>query len=777
MSKATILIVEDETIVAADLAGKLGQLGYGIAGITPRGDEAVALARERRPELVLMDIRLAGDTDGIEAAEIIRRDCHLPVVFLTAMSDRATLERAKLTEPFGYILKPFEERELETCIEMALYKHQADRRLREQREWLRVTLTSIGDAVIACGTEGRVTFLNPAAEALTGWKEEEALGQPIQRVCRIIDEHTGQPGEDLVGRALAERRVIAMDNHSLLITKDGRQVPIEDSAAPILDAKGLVSGVVLVFHDVGERRRAQKALRESREALKLQVEEQAADLDQAVERLTAEIKQRLEAEEAIRRERQRLRDVLDMMPAYAILLTPDYRVSFANRIFRERFGEDRGRRCFEFLFGRREPCEDCETYKVLKTGEPHRWEWAGPDGRQYDIYDFPFTDSDGSTLIMEVGVDITEVKLATQALRESEERYRMIAQEVTDVIWTARFAEPVALGGETGRGQPGPREEDPLAGLRFTYFSPGIERASGYTVAEALRLELKDLLTPPSYAAAVEALQRELAGGTFRPITLDVHMRTKDGSLRWFEESSSFVLDDVGRPAALVGIARDITQRRELQRQLAEISAYEQQRLGQQLHDGLGQQLLGVGLLGKALQKSLQARQLPEAETAGRCVEVIETAQRQVRAMIRGVQPVEVEGHTLPAALAQLADSTETVSRIPCTFACDGPVLPTDARVATHLFYIGQEAVQNAVKHAGAGSIDVRLESRDGRTTLSVRDDGRGIEPGAEREGGMGIRIMHHRAAVIGATLQIGPGDGGGTLVQCALPQEVSRHE
>ncbi len=170
MIQPRILIVEDEAIVAADLAGKLGRLGYEVAGIAAEGKEAVAMACRLGPQLVLMDIWLEGPMDGIEAAEAIRRQLDVPVIYLTAHSDPATLARAKLTGPFGYILKPFEERELATQIELALHKHQADRQLRDQREWLRVTLRSIGDAVIATDAAGQVAYINPVAEALTGWK-------------------------------------------------------------------------------------------------------------------------------------------------------------------------------------------------------------------------------------------------------------------------------------------------------------------------------------------------------------------------------------------------------------------------------------------------------------------------------------------------------------------------------------------------------------------------------------------------------------------------------
>jgi PAS domain S-box-containing protein len=144
-------------------------------------------------------------------------------------------------------------------------RKQVEEDLRQQREWLRVTLSSIGDAVIASDTEGRITFLNSAAVTLTGWQSEEALGQPIQSVFRIINEKTREPAEDLVARVLHEKRVVVLANDTALVTKDGREILIEDSAAPILDSTGNTIGAVLVFHDVTERRRTQKALREAHE--------------------------------------------------------------------------------------------------------------------------------------------------------------------------------------------------------------------------------------------------------------------------------------------------------------------------------------------------------------------------------------------------------------------------------------------------------------------------------------------------------------------------------
>ena len=151
-------------------------------------------------------------------------------------------------------------------------RRRAEEEIYRQREWLRVTLTSIGDAVIATDATGLITFINPVAEALTGWQSEQAVGLPVQEVLRIINEKTREPAADITERVLREGCIVALANHTALVSRDGRAIPIEDSAAPIRDDAGNISGAVLVFHDVTERRRAQESLRESEVRLRLAVE-------------------------------------------------------------------------------------------------------------------------------------------------------------------------------------------------------------------------------------------------------------------------------------------------------------------------------------------------------------------------------------------------------------------------------------------------------------------------------------------------------------------------
>lgn len=173
-----------------------------------------------------------------------------------------------------------------------------------------------------------------------------------------------------------------------------------------------------------QRKSATDSLSKAHAELEVRVKERTAELMRLNEDLEKEISERKAAEVSLEAQKQRFYDVLETLPAYVVLLDEDYRVPFANKFFRTRFGDSGGRRCYDYLFNRKEPCEICETYKVLKTGKPREWEWTGPDERDYYIYDFPFKEADGSTLILEMGIDVTEQKQAEEKLRESERRLK-----------------------------------------------------------------------------------------------------------------------------------------------------------------------------------------------------------------------------------------------------------------------------------------------------------------------------------------------------------------
>lgn len=257
MIHANILIVEDENIVAKDIETRLKKFGYHVFGPVPTGEEAIKKITEESPDLVLMDIRLKGKMDGVETAQFIHQNFNIPIIYITANADEKTLERAKVTDPFGYIIKPFKEKELKTTIEITLNKYQMERKLKQSEQWLATILKSIGDGVITSDAIGTITFMNPVAEELTGWKQQDAFGKEATEIFKITHGDTHALTEHPILQALRQGVTVELPERTLLISKNGVEIPIDDSAAPIKDDKGNIMGAVLVFRDITERQRAQ----------------------------------------------------------------------------------------------------------------------------------------------------------------------------------------------------------------------------------------------------------------------------------------------------------------------------------------------------------------------------------------------------------------------------------------------------------------------------------------------------------------------------------------
>jgi diguanylate cyclase (GGDEF)-like protein/PAS domain S-box-containing protein len=265
----SILVVEDERIIARDLKFTLEELGYQVPGIIDSGEGAIQKVSDFRPDLVLMDIHLKGLMNGIEAAQVITKQFETPVVFLTAHFDEDSLARAKKTYPLGYIIKPFDRRELSITIEVALHKYEVDKKIQHEAQWFETLLKSIGDGVIATDVDGYITLLNPIAEKLTGWTTGEAAGLNSNKVFNIINEHSRKPVHSPIEKVLETHKVHLLPESTLLVSKDGTEIPIEDSAAPIFSSKeslngeirnNFLIGSVLVFRDITQKKETAKKL-------------------------------------------------------------------------------------------------------------------------------------------------------------------------------------------------------------------------------------------------------------------------------------------------------------------------------------------------------------------------------------------------------------------------------------------------------------------------------------------------------------------------------------
>ena len=514
MVNAQVLIIEDEVIVAENIRTRLLSLGYAVSAVVSSGQEAVQEAAETHPDLVLMDIKLEGDMDGVEAAEQIRARFDIPVVYLTAYANDDTLQRAKITEPFGYILKPFEVRELQTAIELALYKHKMESKLKQSERWLATTLRSIGDGVIATDAKGCVVFMNSVAEALTGWKQEEALGRDLTKVFDIIDEETHKVTETPATRAIREGVVVGLADH-ILIPRDGTEIPIDDSAAPIRDDKGNVSGVVLVFRDITERKRAEEALRESEEYHN---------------------------------------SIIESIPSSLLTIDHNLRVVSANRNFLQK-----ARRSESDTIGRRinevfspavlaySKLEERIT-EVFETGRPFRGgemvRLPGLFGRVYFYRVSPLKDERGevknAVLLMD---DVTEQKRLSEEVRRAERHLASVVDSANDLV--------VSMDAEG----------------RILTWNKAAEQTSGFKFGEVKGQYVPNLCLEEDQQK-MGAWLAQLAKGQFTMKSMEINLRTKGGKEVPISWACSRMLDDEHRIVGLVAVGRDLTERKRLEAQL-----------------------------------------------------------------------------------------------------------------------------------------------------------------------------------------------------------------
>ena len=246
MTGPNVMIVEDEMLVALQLEEKLPRMGYNVIASVTSGEEAVEKAYDLQLDLIIMDIRLDGELDGIEAAGRIRGRHNIPVIYFTAHSDDTTLRRAKLTSPAGYLVKPFSETDLRTAVDTALYKYGRIKEVEEAVGLVSSPLDNLGGAVIVTGDDGTIRYMNSVAERLTAWRHENAAGRNLIEVYVLKDPETGSMVNSDVSMLLRPGYASA-PSESLLVSQDLTETHIEPSVIPVNDAKGRLSQVIIAF--------------------------------------------------------------------------------------------------------------------------------------------------------------------------------------------------------------------------------------------------------------------------------------------------------------------------------------------------------------------------------------------------------------------------------------------------------------------------------------------------------------------------------------------------
>ena len=442
------------------------------------------------------------------------------------------------------------------------------------------------------------------------------------------------------------------------------------------------------------------------------------------------------------------------------LLTPDYHVAFNNRLFREKFGDDNGRHCYDYIFGRKVPCEFCEAYNVLKTGKPHHWECKSPDGLSIiDVYDFPFTDTDGSPLILEMDIDITERKKIEDALRESEQKYRDLFENARDTIVTID------------------------AEARITGVNKLVEEY-GFKKERLVDKSIFDFIVQEHKERALEDFKAAISG---KPVRGEMDVITPEGIF-----TVEYIDNPIKRGGGIIGIQavlRDITERKKAEQKLLDYQAKlkslaaqltlaeerERRRIANELHDQIGQSL--------TISK-MRLDGLRHSTSSGETLKVLEDVCNSLSRVIDQVRlltfdlsfPILHQLGFEAAAAAWFAEQIEAKHGISTEFEDDGHAKPLDDDVRVLLFRNLRELLINVVKHASAHKVKVVVRRLDKNIQVVVEDNGVGFEAAevTAGRGGFGLFSVKEQLEQIGGWLEIEskPGQGCKVTMTAPLKQE-----
>jgi len=610
-------------------------------------------------------------------------------------------------------------------------------------------LNLTGDIIVKVDTEGRWTFLSDGACKFWGAPREELLGR-----CFFDYLHPDDAARTAEAVRLSRGGVLITEFVNRQRTPRGWRHVAWNGAA-LYDEQGRYTGFQATGRDITEKLQLRDDLRRMLTGYRLAFHSSPVGL---WELELSRVRRRVERLKALG-----TGDLLQYFrqhPEELSALWKAVKLRNCNRavlkLYVARWKIDVGNRKDEiFEDGLREPFAEAlarfaagETESESETVIRHAA--GGPRSMMVRIALGAGSEQSWDMAMMSM-TDITARKQAEEALRQSEQRYRMLAENVSDVIWSFDLK------------------------FRRTYVSPSVQALRGYSVEEAMQQTLDDILTPASARLARQVIAEEMRyarrhpGAPPRIRTLELEMRCKDGGTVWTECHARLLLGADGRPEGIIGVTRDLTERRRLERSILRMHRAARTRVGQALHDSLGQRLTAISYLAKALQERLSACGVAEAREADEIAQLARQAVSETRALARGLLPVELDAGGLMAALEEFLRCQEDTYGVRCLLRCEPPVYVRDGQAATELFLIASEAVTNAIKHARPRRVEVSLEEQDGTVLLCVRDDGVGFTENGGREDGMGLKIMRYRAAMIGASLEVHSRPGKGTIVRCAL--------
>jgi PAS domain S-box-containing protein len=740
MKSAKILVVEDESVVALDLQERLGNLGYEVPAIAASGEKAIAEAANFRPDLLLMDIKLQGSLDGVETARLIRERHDVPVIYLTSYTDAETVRRASSTHPYGYLVKPYSDRELHSSVEIALYKHQnevaqrtqTEEAIRASKEHYSNLVDNARDAIFILEPDGTISFLNPAFEMLTGWSGNEWMGRAF---LDLLD-----PDSISVARAMLRR------------ARNGEKPPLFEVSLS-KESGGLIVTEIL-WVPVARDERVTSILGIGRD-----------------------VTHRKQIEEERHRQRHALHLIISSMPT--LLLTVDnantltafYAPPHLSRLFN--LSDEVVNQPLEKVLppGLAQTVIDVAE-KTRRSGDIIEVEHNLVENAHHNFVSVKVSPILGSDETLVVLDDITKLKRAEEAEREQRtmaEALRAVAavinstlnldevlERVMDTITQVTLHDGAAIMLiESGvarivgyRGRSDPALAEAMAGLRLdiTRMPPlkhMIETGEPLTIPHIEQL-------PASFPFPKKAYIRSMImTPIFGANECIGFIALVSATPAFFDDSS------IERLQAFADQAAIAIQNAKLYQQAQELAAVEErQRLARDLHDAVSQTLFSASVIAEMLPRLWKSKPDSIPNRLTQLHRLIRGAMAEMRTLLIELRPTALVETDLSVLLSHLADAVAGRTRTNVVLNVDGSdTLPPEVRIA--FYRIAQEALNNVIKHARANEVKVTLRCSADETTLWVADDGRGFDQNTVLSNHLGLNIMRERADEIGAALTV----------------------
>ena len=727
---ARILVVEDESIVAKDIQRILKRLGYETLPSVTRGDKAVENVDSLKPNLVLMDIRLKGKMDGVEAAEIIRAKYGIPVVYLTAYSDETTLQRAKITEPFGYVLKPFDIREIHTAVEMALYRHKLERSLKEKEESLRAVVETAHEAIITVDFQGNIILWNPTAVTIFGFLAEEVMGKPFYYL--IPDElQQNFRKEFAMLMETGSSKYLGRTTEIVGFRKDGKSFFLEFSVA-LYKTRG-ETFCTAILRDVTRRKEAERALKESE------------DRSRVVSELTSDYAYSLEIGKNNELSIEWVTGAFSAITGFSVqhikemggwlsIVIPEDRAVVTQQIN-------------SLLKGKQSTVE----YRIETNDKQIRWQ------RNYGR---PYRNENSKRVTHIHGAvqDITEYLKTQEMLRESEVRFRGITERSIDAIFSLDI-----------KGS-------------FTYTSPAVKSITGFKPDEMIGKSFEEYGKINERKKVLNVLK--ILGDGENVENLQMKWMCKDDSIIDVEINASPILKNQ-KIIGFQGTMRDITQRKKVeeklirsQEQLRDLAAHlqsvreeERSLIAREIHDELGQSLTALKIDVSWLGGKIVDLPAELKEKIASMQSLISRTINNVKRISTELRPGLLDDLGLAAAVEFHAEEFQGRTNIMCDVVIEPDDIDLDFDRSTALFRILQEALTNVARHSKATGVQIHLIQSKDSILLQVEDNGIGIsQDELLHPKSFGIIGIQERAHFLNGEVKIVGKPNKGTEITVVMP-------